>query len=326
ARYASGLAEAEGRDLSLHLVTNGVLLTPETIFRLDDLGFSLTVSLDGPPAYHNKIRPSADGTSSFRATARALHLMTGLPIGQRVTVRGTFTRRSAEFAPFAKFLLRMGFSRNLAYEPVFLPSGNPLAIRWSDLPSIKASYVELAHSYADAWKRGEPFCLWDFDDALIQLALGCPRQSRCGAGVTGLALTAGGDVYACHMSTGMRDAWLGNLEAGLAEERRRPWHERYLRGRGGCSNCWLEKLCGGGCSAHSLLYNNAFALPYRLECSLIEHRYRLAFWILSEVEGLREMVQHCYSKMSQARNSGHFTVPLWFHADQMYCPGHLAGA
>ncbi|MEN6438225.1 MAG: radical SAM protein [Syntrophobacter sp.] len=311
ARYALVRAEAEGREVSPHLVTNGVLLTPGTILRLDDLGFSLTVSLDGPPAHHDSARPAVDGASSFAPTARALQMMANLPIGQRVTVRGTFTRDSAYFFPFAKFILEAGFSNNLAYEPVFLPFRDPLSIRWRDVPSVRKAYEDLAGFYVAKWKEREPFCLWDFDDAVTQLALGLPRQSRCGAGASTVALTAEGDIYACHMSTGMQDALLGNLAAGFAEKQSEPWLQRYIEGRAGCSGCWLDKLCGGGCNTHALLYNKSLSRPYRLECELIEHRYRLAFWILSEVSGLREAIRASHTALNRPSDSGHHTIPLW---------------
>ncbi len=311
ARYALERAEAEGRELALHLVTNGVLLSPETIFLLDDLGFTLTVSLDGPPVYHNKARPFADGAGSFGPTARALHMMTKLPIGRRVTVRGTFTRDSAYFFPLAKFLVRAGLSKNIAYEPVFLPSHDRLSLRWRDLGMVKKAYVDLAEYYVSRWRAGEPFCLWDFDDALTQLALGIPRRSRCGAGATTVALTAEGDLYACHMSTGMREARVGSLDGGFDEERRSSWLERYIAGRAGCSGCWLEKLCGGGCNTHALLYNKDISQPYRLECKLIEHRYRLAFRILAEIPGLREAIRACHPLAHLEMDSGHDTIPLW---------------
>lgn len=311
ARYARKRAEAEGREVALHLVTNGVLLTAETILRLDDLGFSLTVSLDGPGEHHDRMRPSADGASSFGATAQALRMMTALPVSRRVTVRGTFTRDSVYFFPAVRFIVESGFSKNCSYEPVFLPSRNPLALRWRDLPRIRTAYEELAVFYAAEWNKGRPFCLWDFDDAVTQLALGRPKRARCGAGASTVALTAEGDFFACHMSTGMEDALVGNLAEGFSERFRTPWLERYANGRAGCADCWLVRLCGGGCNTHALFYNKNLSHPYRLECAIMEMRYRLAFWLLSEVRGLREAIRSARHTLSDPSGGGHYTVPLW---------------
>jgi uncharacterized protein len=309
-RHAQDRAAKEGRLLPLHLVTNGVLLNPQTLFRLDELGFSLTVSLDGARRCHDRSRPFADGGSSYRATSRSLEIAAKLPIGRRITVRGTFTRETSAFFPNVRFLAGCGFSRNIAYEPVFLPSSHPLSLRRRDLPAVKRAYIDLARYYVKRWRSDDPFCLWDFDDAITQLACAKPRVTRCGSGVTTLAVTAEEEIYACHMSTGIAGAKLGDLQGGMIEEHCRPWRERYLEGRKGCADCWLRALCGGGCNTHALFYNRALGLPYRLECELIEHRYRLAMWILSQVPGLKkEISDRCAGEDS---GSGHLLLsPLW---------------
>jgi uncharacterized protein len=312
ARHALTRAASEKKKIFLHLVTNGVLLSPETLFRLDDMGFSLTVSLDGPSGYHNSCRPQADGSGSYRETVQSLRLARELPIGQRITIRGTFIRESADFYPIARFLVEQALSKNIAYEPVFLPFSHPLSLRWKDLPAIKNAYIILAKYYVKRWKRDRSFCLWDFDDAIAQLVLGLPRRSRCGAGVATLAVTAEADIYACHMSTGVDGARLGNLEEGPDDNLKKPWLDKYLCGRAGCSDCWLRALCGGGCNTHALVFNKNLSLPYRLECELIEHRYRLAFWILSEIPEARDLVRASYRhRENKTSDSGHFIAPLW---------------
>ena len=307
ARHGKEQAAREGKDLSLHLVTNGVLLDPKTLFQLDELGFSLTVSMDGTKECHDQCRPFPDAKGSHRTISRALEIAADLPIGQRITVRGTFTRRSAAFFPNVRFLVESGFSKNIAYEPVFLPASHPLSLRRQDLPRVKQAYIELAQFYVEQWRQGEPFCLWDFDDAVPRLIHARPRQSRCGSGVTTLAVTAEEEIFACHMSTGMESARLGNLQQGLHPSLAAPWQERYRKGRTGCADCWLSALCGGGCNTHALFYHKSLCRPYRLECELIAHRYRLALWILSELPDLRKKVDPA----AERSDSGHLLSPLW---------------
>ncbi|MCF7973610.1 MAG: SPASM domain-containing protein [Phycisphaerae bacterium] len=310
ARHARRKAAEQGRSLSLHLVTNGVLLSAPTLLQLDEQAFSLTVSMDGPETCHDRYRPFADSSGSLQAIRRCLEIAGHLPIGARITLRGTFTRQSAAFLSNIRFLVESGFSRNIAYEPVFLPAVHPLALRWRDLSAVKRAYADLARYYVGQWRRGKPFCLWDFDDAIIRLARAKPRLSRCGAGITTLAVTAERDIYACHMSTGLEDAKLGNLEQGLIENLQRPWREKYFNGRTGCVHCWLRALCGGGCSTHALFYNHCLGHPYRLECELIEQRYRLALWILSEIPELKKKLSS--QDAAETIDTGHLLPsPLW---------------
>jgi uncharacterized protein len=313
AHYARTRAAKEGRAVALHLVTNGVLLTPRTLFQLDELDFSLTVSLDGPAACHDQARPLADGGGSQRTIARRLEIARELPIGRRITVRGTFTRRNAAFFPHVRYLVEKGFSRNIAFEPVFLPAAHPLALRWRDLPAVKRAYTSLAQYYVRRWRRGEPFCLWDLDDAVTQLAQARPRASRCGAGVSLAAVTAEEELYACHMSTGLPGARLGSLREGLTDHRCRPWRAKYLEGRSGCAACWLRALCGGGCNTHALYYQGGLERPFRLECAWIAQRYRLAMWLLAELPDLKQALAARGAQEGAA--AGHLLqAPLWSYA------------
>ena len=290
-------------------MTNGVDLLPANLMRLDELGFSLTVSMDGPRECHDRSRPFPDGRGSHGTIARNLEAAGRMSIGRRITVRGTFTRESAAFFPNVRYLARRRFSNNIAYEPVFLPTSDPLALRWRDLLKVKAAYRDLARLYVEMWRRGKPFCLWDFDAAIVQLVRARPRRSRCGAGTATLAVTAEGDLYACHLSTGMEEARLGNLDGGVDGKRGGPWFDRILRGRTGCARCWLRALCGGGCNTHAILCNRSLDVPYRLECRFIEERYRLAFWMLSEVLELREAASA--GREGGDSDRGQLLTPLW---------------
>ena len=110
----------------------------------------------------------------------------------------------------------------------------------------------------------------------------------------------------------MDQAWMGNLATGFVVRKERPWAHVYLQRRGECSNCWLRALCGGGCRAHAISYNGCIAQPYRLECELVEWRYRLAFWILSQVPGMRDRIRCAHqSDVGGQADSGHVVVPLW---------------
>lgn len=62
----SGLCRQYGRILKMHMVTNGYLLTPEIIQRLDELGVTrIQITLDGVAEHHNITRPLRDGTGTF---------------------------------------------------------------------------------------------------------------------------------------------------------------------------------------------------------------------------------------------------------------------
>ena len=77
----SGLCRQYGRILKMHMVTNGYLLTPEIIQRLDELGVTrIQITLDGVAEHHNITRPLRDGTGTFEKIVRNLRLFEDSPI------------------------------------------------------------------------------------------------------------------------------------------------------------------------------------------------------------------------------------------------------
>jgi len=203
----------------------------------DELGFSLSVSLDGPPKFHDRFRPLASGEGSYGLTARSLKAAACFPTRGRMTVRGTFTRKGIHFFLNVKYLVEQDFTRNISYEPVFLPSANSLSIRWQNLPAVKQAYTDTAKYYVKRLQTGRAFCFWDFDDAVLQLLQKRPRLVRCGSGVTSVAITAEGNFFGCHMSTSLKNAWIGSLDRGFAINRKSAWENVYLHWKPGCSQC-----------------------------------------------------------------------------------------
>jgi uncharacterized protein len=308
AGYALDRAASAARQLHLHLVTNGVRLDDPALRALDALGFSLTVSLDGTGDYHDRVRPSADGQGSHQRTVSGLRRAACLPIGQRVTIRGTFCRPTAAFFPQVRFLVEEGLARNISYEPAFLPHSHSLALRWKDLPDIRRAYVQLADYYVSRVQQGSAFCFWDFDDAITQLSSGRSRSRHCGAGATTAAVTAEGDLYGCHMSTGLAGARIGSIRGGVQEAVQNRWQSVHRSGRPGCHRCWLRAHCGGGCNTHALMFRGTLDQPYSLECRFIEWRFRMAIWIMSRCPELRGIPGR---RGGDSSDGGHVTVPLW---------------
>ena len=68
-------------DLSMHMVTNGYLLSDEVIERLDEVGVTrLQITLDGLASHHNERRPLRDGRGTFDRICENLRRFADSPI------------------------------------------------------------------------------------------------------------------------------------------------------------------------------------------------------------------------------------------------------
>src|SRR5690348_15655895 len=63
--YASDKAASEDRFIDFSLTTNATLLTPAIIQFLSDNSIGVTVSMDGPPELHDKLRVFSNGRGSY---------------------------------------------------------------------------------------------------------------------------------------------------------------------------------------------------------------------------------------------------------------------
>ena len=63
--YASQRAAEQGRHIDFSLTTNATLLTPTIIQFLSENSIGVTVSMDGPPELHDKLRVFANGKGSY---------------------------------------------------------------------------------------------------------------------------------------------------------------------------------------------------------------------------------------------------------------------
>ncbi len=124
--YASDRAASEGRFIDFSLTTNATLLTPAIIQFLSDNSIGVTVSMDGPPELHDKLRVFANGRGSYDIIEpRVKALIQGhrtRPITARVTLTNRCNRCDPHLPPpEERAWIRRGRLRsrnNLAGSPV----------------------------------------------------------------------------------------------------------------------------------------------------------------------------------------------------------------
>ena len=109
-RYAAAEAAARGIRIGFSMTTNATLLGDDDIRLFDEYAFTLTVSLDGLQATHDRLRPYRSGKGSFEKLARNVKAL--LAVEQRrfrVLARVTVTPRNFELPEIMTGLLKMGF-------------------------------------------------------------------------------------------------------------------------------------------------------------------------------------------------------------------------
>ncbi|MBM3308429.1 MAG: radical SAM protein [Candidatus Eisenbacteria bacterium] len=238
ARHARTRATAEGRALSLHVTTNGTLLTPEVASRLAAVGAAVMVSIDGDRLAHDAHRRFPDGGGSYDAIARNL---SRLPATLRVSARTTVTEATPRLRDLVEHLVGLG-AGTVHLSPV---SGAPLSSGFA--ARVCAELDDLAAAELDRVRSGRAPVVANFAEAIRAIAQGHPRVRGCGAGATYVSVAADGTLGLCHRFSGEAAYVVGDVDAGLD----RPAVSRLLGllsdRAAACGNCWARWVCGGPC-------------------------------------------------------------------------------
>lgn len=234
------IMEAQGGALEFHLVTNGSLLTPETVHRLLPLGLkSAKIALDGPEENHNRFRPFKDGSPSFATIlANVKDCCDLVPLN----LVGNYTQENYQLFPaLLDRFLQEGLTPNRLQQVQFYP-----AMQIND-QFANPEFTGGCCSIAEPWlieaalyireelgRRGFPLakmqpapCMVDIDDAFV--------------------VHHDGTIYKCITMIGHEGYEAGDIWQGMAQGWQKTYCADHWQQREQCRECEYLPLCFGGC-------------------------------------------------------------------------------
>jgi uncharacterized protein len=269
--------ERRGVEQRISIITNGLLLTPDVVDRLNRYGlFGVKVTLDGDRETHNRMRPLRGRQGTFdKIIENVKRVADKVPI----TIGGNFDESSVDSYPalldylreqeFADKIARINFkpivkSFDRAVAPnsvipltVVSSAGKPLngtCMTSAGAGSLTGSSVcdschfvdeKMSYLRSETRKRGFP--------TPDGVHMGPCEIHRRHAHTLG----PDGSIYACPGFTGEPSASTGHID-GREEEWRQAAATRFERlnpRKDECGECSYVPVCGGGCSvaAHTEL-------------------------------------------------------------------------
>jgi uncharacterized protein len=271
--------QARGVEQRISVITNGLLLTPEVVERLNPFGLQgVKITLDGDRHTHNRMRPLRGGQGTFdriiENTRRVAHLTA-------ITIGGNFDEASADSYPaLLDFLKEQEFADRIAkinFKPVIKPFEPPqpagvipLTVVSGDGKPLGGTCMSTAGAGSSATRPAGSACdSCHFVDEKMQFLREETRR-RGFSTPDGVhmgpceihrrhAYTIGPDgaLYACPGFSGEAKESTGHID-GREDEWRLAAADRFDRlsaHKAGCGDCAFIPVCGGGCSvaAHTEL-------------------------------------------------------------------------
>ena len=278
---------------SFHVTTNAILLDDERIRFLDEHGFSMIVSMDGPEDIHNRLRPAKDPkVNSHAATLANLRkLKATRNLKNRTTLRSTYTGLGSDLVRRLEFLNGLvwdGCASHASVEPcslnetacLKLPDGHPLAITSEHFDGLRKEYHDAAEWFVAQVRAGRNPRFHHFMKPLERLLYTIHSPTECGAACGYLGVDPSGTIYGCHRES---KSVLGHLDTGIDEEARAKWKDNRFYTRPACVACDIKHACGGGCRLDSLERHGDIHRPDEVGCFFKRRMFEEALWILCEL-------------------------------------------
>ena len=245
-RYAWDAARGSGRAVTFALTTNATLIQDRDAALFADYPFSVTVSIDGFPAAHDRQRPMANGApSAARVRDGIARLLARRP--RELTARVSVTAETGPLLPLLEYVFSLGFD-SAGFAPVIAAPQPRFELRGEALARYTSEMIACGRHALREWIAGRPCHFSNFEAAMSELHRGSARAHPCGAGASYLSIDADGEAFACHRLVGERAFHYGSLRDGIDDAARLA----HLRGHAvdnqePCRACWARYLCGGGC-------------------------------------------------------------------------------
>jgi uncharacterized protein len=252
--YAAGRAEKQRVQLGFAITTNGTLLDESDAEFFEAYGFAVTVSLDGPPELHDRLRPFKGGRGSFERIRRNVEPLLARQRRSQVSARVTVTPQHKDLPAILDAFVAMGF-HSVGFSPMLNSPNGREEMSSADLANMLEGMVACGVAFERHTMAGERYPFANMLQALREIRRGTHRPYPCGAGAGYLGVSAGGELFACHRFVDNDAGAMGSLGTGVDRARQAAWlRERHVHRQLPCNGCWARYLCGGGCHHETILH------------------------------------------------------------------------
>jgi len=246
--YATERAAEQGRSVDFSLTTNGTLLTPAIIEFLSENSIGVTVSMDGPPELHNKLRVFANGRGSYDIIEPRVKALINGHRTRPIVARVTLTKGVTDVVRIYRHLKdEMGF-HEVGFAPVTTSPDRLYSIDEGGMDGVFDQFRILAEEYLEYALRGEMHGFTNVSDTIAELYQGVNKSHPCGAGLGLVGVGPSGDIAPCHRFVDSDTHTIGHISTGLDLEKQNDFLTRgHIGAKYDCHSCWARPLCAGGC-------------------------------------------------------------------------------
>jgi uncharacterized protein len=281
----------EPREVSLHVTTNGTLITPGILSYLKDEDIGLCISMDGPQHIHDQVRRYKNGRSSFDRIVENLKI--SLTALDKFQVNAVYTPNSLRsLREIVRFFVNL---------EVPLIHVNPdIQADWQFVSpaELKTAYEAVANLYIENFCNGQEIAVNLIDSKIIVfLKGGYDCTDQCGMGEREWGIAASGNIYPCERFVGEDNGngfCMGNVSTGLnSKSRCEIVNQRGNRNKE-CARCSVQKYCMNWCGCTNYSMTGKTNLASSFLCASEKASMGAAQLVLSSLKDNTLFTNHYY--------------------------------
>ncbi|MGZ3775431.1 MAG: radical SAM protein [Pseudobdellovibrionaceae bacterium] len=239
ANYVRLVSDERKIQAQFTIVTNGTLLTEKNVSLLKQLKANVTISLDGPPAVNDIMRPAKDGSSSTALTVEGIKKLTSNKSSLGIiSINGVFNKDNLNLLEAYEFYKTLNVD-------VY---GFTYSVEERDHESNSSFIEQIELIAAKAFTEGgeaELRKISFFNQYFSALDNQQQVENFCGAGKSFLVVDSKNNLFTCPWDVGNNAEQVGT-GTSLHHERLQKYSEPLIE-KNNCHECWARYLCGGGC-------------------------------------------------------------------------------
>lgn len=250
------------------LVSNGTIMNDKIINVLKKYNIDVTISFDGTPKIHDKLRVFKDDSGSSDIiinNIKKLKTSYNIPLNFEVTYNNEHVKENVKFVDIIKYLQHDFGLKSIHITPVLADKDKSFYL--NDLSEFEDSIEDLFNDKEITVYPNK------VNSMLMSLTKKTCSPFFCTAGLTQLSVATNGDIYPCFMLVGVDKYKMGSVydynvlktEQFAAVLNSLKEHKKCKNKK--CTNCHMINLCSS-CLGVNYFSNNSAFNPDDTTCSV----------------------------------------------------------
>ncbi|MBS4535685.1 SPASM domain-containing protein [Clostridium sp. D2Q-14] len=278
-------------NISYNIFTNATIINNEIIDFLKENDIQVFTSIDCNKQIHNRNRIDINGNGTYDKVIKNAKLL-NKNLSQRVVVRSILDTSEEEWN-LVEYCCSL-FDQGLLMYSIEFPwttCDSLYALSNEKLNIVKRKISEYCDEYINRIKRKD-FSLIGLHPFVKYISKAINNDTTlcmysCGAGYSGLAVTAEGEIFPCHAFTNYEKFKLGNTKRGIINKELLEVFENYGADNiKKCNTCSVKYLCMNRCPFDSFIYNGDVFSINDFRCEIQKEIIKASFYLLNEINKL----------------------------------------